>query len=96
MPMTFVVAIELRPQAGVVGVAVPDLPGCFSAGDTVETALSNAASAVREHLAEMIERGESLPTPSSQGELEGHPEYYGWQWATVTVPDPRSDASLGA
>ena len=90
MSLTFVVAIELRPRAGLVGVAVPDLPGCFSAGDTVESALANASDAVGTHLSEMIERGEALPTPSSQSELESHPEYVGWQWATVTVADPRN------
>ena len=88
MSLTYVVAIGLRPDIGAVSVAVPDLPGCFSSGDTVGHALANAAEAVLAHLSEMVERGESVPTPSSQAELEGHPEYVGWQWATVTVPDP--------
>ncbi|MDP6038920.1 MAG: type II toxin-antitoxin system HicB family antitoxin, partial [Candidatus Latescibacteria bacterium] len=32
------------------GVTVPDLPGCFSAGDTIEDALAQGAEAVLCHI----------------------------------------------
>ena len=36
--MKFSIAIEAGTRKSAFGVAVPDLPGCFSAGDTVEDA----------------------------------------------------------
>ena len=35
------------------GVSCPDLPGCISAGDTMDEALANAAEALAGHLALM-------------------------------------------
>ncbi|MFO7748660.1 MAG: type II toxin-antitoxin system HicB family antitoxin [Desulfobacteraceae bacterium] len=32
------------------GVTFPDLPGCFSAGDTIEEALANAQEAAECHI----------------------------------------------
>ena len=36
--MKFTIAIEAGTKKTAFGVVVPDLPGCFSAGDTVEEA----------------------------------------------------------
>ena len=70
------------------GVIVPDLPGCFSAGVTVDDALSMAREAIELHLEGLIEDGQSIPEP---GTLEGHkdkPEYVGGMWALVGIqPD---------
>jgi hypothetical protein len=38
--MRYVVAIEKGDKRHAYGVVVPDLPGCFSAGDTLDEALS--------------------------------------------------------
>ena len=43
------------------GVTVPDLPGCFSAGDSYADALENAQEAIECHIEGMLEDGESLP-----------------------------------
>jgi predicted RNase H-like HicB family nuclease len=40
--MKFIIAIEPCDDDHTVGVAVPDLPGCFSAGDTLDVAFENA------------------------------------------------------
>jgi len=45
------------------GVTIPDLPGCFSAGDTIEDAVKNAEEAILCHLEGMVEDGEDLPAP---------------------------------
>jgi len=47
------------------GVFFPDLPGCVSAGTTVEEAIHGAREALALHVEGMIEDGLPLPTPSS-------------------------------
>jgi predicted RNase H-like HicB family nuclease len=51
------------------GVSFPDVPGCTSAGDTVEQAVTNAAEALADHLAFMQADGGPLPAPRSFDEL---------------------------
>ena len=46
------------------GVTVPDLPGCFSAGDSIEEAIDNAREAILAHTEVMADDGESIPLPS--------------------------------
>jgi predicted RNase H-like HicB family nuclease len=43
----------------------PDLPGCVSAGDTIDETARNAEEALSLHLLGMIEDGEVIPQPSS-------------------------------
>ena len=40
--MKFMIALEPGTDTTAWGVAVPDVPGCFSAGDTMEEAMENA------------------------------------------------------
>jgi predicted RNase H-like HicB family nuclease len=46
------------------GVSFPDLPGCVSAGETVEEAMIGAQEALAGHIALMLSDGETLPAPS--------------------------------
>ena len=43
------------------GVIVPDLPGCFSAGDTIEEAVHNAHEAIECHIEGLLLDNESIP-----------------------------------
>jgi predicted RNase H-like HicB family nuclease len=43
------------------GVTVPDLPGCFSAGDTIDDALTNAVEAIECHIEGLLLDGETVP-----------------------------------
>jgi predicted RNase H-like HicB family nuclease len=43
------------------GVFVPELPGCFSQGDTVEKAIENAKEAIELHLQGLTEEGDEIP-----------------------------------
>lgn len=43
------------------GVIVPDLPGCFSAGGTIEEAVKNAHEAIECHLEGLLLDNESIP-----------------------------------
>jgi predicted RNase H-like HicB family nuclease len=44
--MRYPIAIEIGDEKSAYGVVVPDLPGCFSAGDTLDEAISNAEEAI--------------------------------------------------
>ncbi len=67
------------------GVTVPDLPGCFSAGETMDEALTNAVEAIECHLEGLMLDGEPLPTPTSVERHQGNPMYFGGIWALVEV-----------
>lgn len=43
----------------------PDLPGCISAGDTVQEAATNATEALALHIEGMVESGQPIPEPSA-------------------------------
>ena len=45
------------------GVIVPDIPGCFSAGDTLEEALENTREAIAMQIEDILERkGKTKPS----------------------------------
>jgi predicted RNase H-like HicB family nuclease len=46
------------------GVTVPDLPGCFSAGSSVEEAIENAREAILCHAEGMFLDNETVPLPA--------------------------------
>ena len=45
------------------GVTVPDLPGCFSAGDTLDEALDSVREAIDLHIEGLIAEGCAIPHP---------------------------------
>ena len=45
--MKYFIAIEPGTDDTAFGVVVPDLPGCFSSGDTLEEAIDNANEAAK-------------------------------------------------
>jgi predicted RNase H-like HicB family nuclease len=84
--MKFTIAIEPGTKKSAFGVVVPDLPGCFSAGDTVEEAFENAREAIEAHLEVLAEAGKDLPQPRPMSEWQADKEYKGWTWGIVEVP----------
>lgn len=52
----------------------PDLPGCTSAGRTVQEAAIKAEEALSSHLIEMAKYGEPISAPSELGSIEIDPE----------------------
>ncbi len=46
------------------GVTVPDMPGCTSAGDTLDDALANAQDAILSYIGVLVEDGKPIPPPS--------------------------------
>ncbi len=71
------------------GVTVPDLPGCFSAGTTLDDALIMAREAIELHLEGLIEEGETIPKLRGIEQHQNNPAYRGGTWALVKV-DPAS------
>ena len=67
------------------GVTVPDLPGCFSAGDTVEDALGNAIEAIECHIEGLLIDGEVIPKAQPVEQHRGRAEYSDGIWALVDV-----------
>lgn len=67
------------------GVTVPDLPGCFSAGETVDDALSEAVEAIEAHLEGMMLDSEPIPAPKSIEFYKDNPDFAGGLWAIVDV-----------
>jgi len=89
------IAIEPGDETQAFGLVVPDLPGCFSAGDTLDEALSNAEEAVVAWIDTMLDREEAIPQPSAIDSLRlTHPEFAGWVWAVVSVDPARLDDKI--
>ena len=83
--MNYVVAIEPGDKKHAFGVAVPDLPGCFSAGDTLDDAIANAREAVELWLETVIDDGQPVPEPLPLATHQANAEFAGWIWAVVGV-----------
>jgi len=67
------------------GVTVPDLPGCFSAGETMEEALENVCEAILCHAEGLMMDGETVPQPTSIENHRNDELYADGIWALVTV-----------
>jgi len=83
--MRYPIAIETGDETHAYGVAVPDLPGCFSAGDTLDEAISNAKEAIELWMETVIEDGQPIPEASPIHNHQADSEYQGWIWALVEV-----------
>lgn len=67
------------------GVTVPDLPGCFSAGETLDEALEGAVEAIECHIEGLLIDNEPIPPMQSLDEHRQNPDYADGLWAIVTV-----------
>ncbi len=67
------------------GVVVPDLPGCYSAGSTMEEALTMAQDAILCHVEGLLLAGEAVPASQPIEKHQKNPEHKGGVWAVVDV-----------
>jgi predicted RNase H-like HicB family nuclease len=67
------------------GVTVPDLPGCFSAGATIEEALDNAEEAILTHIEGLLLDDEPVPDPSEIDRLKRKYKKANHIWGLVNV-----------
>ncbi len=87
--MKFAIAIELGDQHQAFGVVIPDLPGCYSAGDTWDEALQNTYEAVELWCRTTLEDQGHIPHPRSLAEHQKNPALSDWSWDTIDVPVER-------
>ena len=82
--MRYPVAIEPGTATEAFGVVVPDLPGCFSAGDTMEEAMAKAEESIAVWIEVALDAGQDIPQPSGVDALrKKHKEWKTWVWAVV-------------
>ena len=67
------------------GVTIPDIPGCFSAGKSIDEALENTQFAIAGHLELLAEMGEIAPTAKDISNHQQNPDYEGGIWAYVDI-----------
>ena len=93
--MRYPIAIESGHDTAAWGVVVPDLPGCFSAGDTLEDAMIQAEDAITGWIETALDTGQDIPAPTHIEALRAaHPELEGWLWALVKVDPAMLDDAL--
>lgn len=63
--MRYPVLIEAGDESTAWGVVVPDLPGCFSAGDSLDEALQAAEQAALAWMDAALDQGRTIPHPSA-------------------------------
>ena len=89
--MKFPIAIEPGDETTAFGVVVPDLPGCFSAGDTLEAAYANAAEAIELWIEAALDTGKPIPLPGSLARHQSDPDLASWIRGMVEVDLSRLD-----
>jgi predicted RNase H-like HicB family nuclease len=60
--MRYIAVIHKDPDS-VYGVSFPDVPGCISAGDTIDDAVRNAVEALSGHVRVLEADGDPVPPP---------------------------------
>ena len=83
--MKYPIAIEVGDDKTAFGVVVPDLPGCFSAGDNIEEAIDNTKEAISLYLESELDASRGIPAPSKLENLVEKPDFKGWVFALVDV-----------
>jgi predicted RNase H-like HicB family nuclease len=73
MPHYIAIVEDAGPETAI-GIWFPDLPGCFSAGDDIDHALSNAEEALTLFAESELQEGRELPPPRTLSELRKDPE----------------------
>lgn len=67
------------------GVTVPDLPGCFSSGETIDEAIESTKEAIELQLEGLSEDGLEIPGASLIESFIGHDNFIGYTWAFVDI-----------
>ncbi len=70
--MHYVALIHKDPDSAY-GVSFPDLPGCYSAGDTLEEATRNAVEGLGSFVRWLESDGDPVPAPRSPDEIMADP-----------------------
>ena len=72
--MTHYIALIHKDRDSCYGVSFPDLPGVFTAGDTIDEAIQKAADVIAFAAADWPDlKGEKFPVPRTIDDLRGDP-----------------------
>ncbi len=82
--MKFPIVIHKDPQSDY-SVTVPDLSGCYSAGSSIDEAMSMAKEAIECHIEGMLLDGEVIPSIAAIEDHKEIPEYKDGIWGIVEV-----------
>ena len=82
--MRFPIVIH-KDEGSAYGVTVPDLPGCFSAGDTLEEAIESATEAAACHIEGLLMDGEPIPERATLEAHQADENFRDGIWAMVAV-----------
>jgi len=85
MAIQYPIAIEPGDETHAFGVVVPDLPGCFSAGDTLDEAVINSREAITLWIETVLDDGGTVPAPGLLADHVKNQEFLGWLWAVVEI-----------
>jgi len=81
-----------KDDGSVYGVTVPDIPGCFSFGETIEQAIQNTKDAIYSHVELLYEMGDAVDITVSQLDvLVSNPDYQDGIWFFVDVDMDKLD-----
>ena len=82
--MRYAVVIHKDPGSSY-GVTVPDLPGCFSGGDTLDEAFDNARAGILGHIETLLMDGQPVPERTPIEEHQANEDYRNGMWGFVDV-----------
>ena len=82
--MRFAVVVHKDPDS-CYGVTVPGLPGCFSAGDTLDEAVKSTSEAIACHIEGLLMDGEAVPEQPSLEEFQARMGVEDGTWVLVDV-----------
>ena len=92
--MRYPIVIEPGTETTAFGVIVPDLAGCFSAGDSLDDALAGAEEAAAAWIDAALDAGSAIPPPSDLDSVRDTPAYVGWAFGVITIdPDLFDDTT---
>jgi predicted RNase H-like HicB family nuclease len=92
--MRYPIAIEIGSNTAAYGVVVPDLAGCFSAGDSMDEAVTAAEEAAAAWIDATLDTGAAIPAPTSIEALRDRPEVVGWAFGVIAVDPAAPDNTI--
>lgn len=94
MQRIFFTAVVHKEPDRAFGVSFPDLPGCITAGDTIEEAVQQAAEAAAFHIEGLIEDGAAVPEATPADRIEPDPTAFGLVLVPVRLPGKTVRANI--
>jgi len=92
--MRYPVMIEAGDENTAWSVVVPDLPGCFSAGDSLDEAMQGAEDAAAAWIDAALDAGRRIPGPSSAQAALAKGNFKGWMLAYVNIDPALMDDTI--